>query len=118
MEPPRLDLSKAQKLKDVEFLLAGLDVGRTIDMPRTTRLESPRQIVIFLYPLPMTIKDTGVQEWQGLDHLLVRLWTSHSITPKIKYREGFGTDFGGLGPRLSPNLTGGGVVYEVWNGRG
>jgi len=32
-----------------------------------------------------TIGETTYEEWSDLDHLLVQLWESHSIRPKITY---------------------------------
>jgi len=44
---------------------------------------------ITIHPHPTALTGTEVrQEWQNLDHLLVRFWTSHSIRPRILYKGG------------------------------
>ena len=85
--PPPLDLSKATKLKDVEFWLAGPYIRwivMTLEPPklqeRKTLSRSPSARLPTFHDL---IEETVHQEWQDLDHLLVELWTSHSIFPKV-----------------------------------
>ena len=50
-------------------------------------------------------------EWQDLDHLLVRLWTTLSILPVFTYeKRGGGTGSGLLVPELLPELVKKGIV--------
>jgi hypothetical protein len=105
--PSPFDLSKATKLKDMEF---HLDIY-TEDVRWITKtlltIENLRQISVhirFLFTQP--IAETTYQEWRDLDRQLVELWISHSIRPEIKflYREGHAI------PLLFPELT---VVYPA-----
>jgi hypothetical protein len=112
---PSLDLSRATKLKDVEFRCERLSIQRTTMALQTLKSKNLRQITI--HPdatLANPIGETVHREWQDLDHLLVRFWTSHSIRPKIKYelREG-GNDLRDLVPSLLPELTKRGLVDLV-----
>ena len=53
------------------------------------------------------------REWQGLDHLLVRLWTSRSIRPKIKYKTGAAEELEKLIWSLLPNLVHNGAISRA-----
>ena len=81
---PPLDLSKAAKLTDVEFQLAGPNIQWIIATLETAEASNLEQIII---RTPVGFQDRiGAnvrQEWQDLDRLLVELWTSRSILPKI-----------------------------------
>lgn len=85
--PPPLDLSKASKLKDAEFRLAGPHIRwivMTLETAKTAREKTLEQITIrTVANFHDLIEETVHQEWQDLDHLLVELWTSHSIRPKV-----------------------------------
>ena len=87
--PPPFDLSKATKLKDVKFYLAGPNIRWIVMTLKTVGAKSLRQISIhtvagFHDPIEETVR----QEWQDLDRLLVELWTSRSIRPSVVYTEG------------------------------
>ena len=57
------------------------------------------------------IVESAYREWQDLDRLLLRFWTSHSIRPKIWYKDGEeGYDLRYLVPRIFPELTSRGLV--------
>ena len=113
---PSLDLSRATKLKDVEF-----NYCRNIQWITTTikTIESKNfQQITISYgntPISFKIKEAVLQEWQDLDHLLVRLWTSRLIRPKIVYRreEGGEDEASGLVQRLLPELTRRGAIDVV-----
>jgi len=91
---PSIDLSKATTLKDVAFLVRSRNVEwvtmalRTI----TSKHRDLQQISIYL-PVPMTtsigynvretIGKTTYRQWSDLDCLLVQLWESRSIRPRI-----------------------------------
>ena len=63
---------------------------------------------------PNSVEEMVRQEWQDLDHLLVQLWSSRSICPKISYMERrVAKGLGKLVLSLLPNLAGKGVVSEV-----
>jgi len=67
---------------------------------------------------PMTIGEEVYPEWQDLDHLLVKLCTSHSIRPRVMYEAGRGGKI--LRDRVSsllPELTRRGLVDLVEAGR-
>ena len=83
-------------------------------MIKTIKSKNLQQIAIFSYertPLSAQIKEAVDREWQDLDHLLVQLWTSHSVRLKIMYRREEGEDEArGLAQRLLPELTRRGVI--------
>jgi len=60
------------------------------------------------------IVESSYQEWQDLDRLLLRFWTSRSVRPKIWFKDGKeGCDMKYLMPRLLPELSRRGVVDLV-----
>jgi hypothetical protein len=67
-----------------------------------------RQITIHSDGLSPDPTPETVREWRDLDHLLAGLWTSHSILPKISYRDCMQT----VAPILLPELTSQGVKPE------
>ena len=68
------------------------------------------EFAAFVHPVDEAI----LRKWQDLDHLLVQLWTSRSILPKIRYeRRDRGDDMGELAPTLLPGLTSRGAVSAV-----
>ena len=82
--PPPLDLSHAAKLKGVEFRLETPAVKWVVATLQTANTECLQQITIFSAATFDFIMEVDHREWQDLDHLLVRLWISHSIIPKVK----------------------------------
>jgi hypothetical protein len=113
---PPLDLSEATKLKDLSLRFGGPNVQRITMALQTVRSKSLQRIAI--RPLYITSESLGGetvrQEWQDLDRLLVRFWTSHSIRPKIVYGAGKGeSGLRDLAPGLLPELTRRGVVDLV-----
>ena len=54
---------------------------------QTVKSKKLQQITIQLRTLTLRKMFVGVDEWewQDLDHLLVRFWTSHSIRPLVMY---------------------------------
>ena len=85
---PSFDLSKATKLRDLEFRLYKnpRDVQWVSTTIQTAKSQGLRQINIYsrfssrtTYHLPVT--ETISRGWHDLDHLLVQLWTSRSIRP-------------------------------------
>jgi len=109
---PSLDLSKATKLKDVEFRCGKPDIQWIIMALQTIESKNLRQITIDLYALSVRqIGETVSQEWLDLDRLLVRLSTSHSIRPKITNGKwDGGANLGSIVPILLPELTRRGAV--------
>ena len=81
---------------------------------KTIKSKNLQQITIFSYTrtsLSGQIRDAVLQGWQGLDHLLVQLWTSHSVRLKIMYRRDEGEDEArGLAQTLLPEFTRRGVI--------
>ena len=114
--PPPLDLSHAIKLKDVGFHFDNLSVKWIVATLQTAKSKYLRQITIFSSTSFDTVEGEVRREWQDLDHLLVRLWTSRLIIPKIKYisaPEREDVDLGEVAPSLLPELVSRGVVCEV-----
>ena len=109
--PPSINLSEATELKDVEFRLREPNIGWINATLQTARSKNLQQITIhFFSPLPHIfpgpINETTRWEWQDLDHLLVRLWTTFSIRLVFVYtqkKEG-GTGSGVPVPKLLPEL--------------
>jgi hypothetical protein len=89
------NLSKATKLKDIMFRLNWLRVQWVAAALKTISPEHRdlRQITIHIpYKSPITGADTDIRQaigeadyvqWLNLDRLLVQLWESHSIRPKV-----------------------------------
>ena len=106
---PSFDLFKATKLKDVKFQLRESKVKWVTTALQTIGSKNLQQITInfinhlrFIFPGP--IDETTRLEWKDLDHLLLRLWTTHSIRPVFGYNQEGGTGSGVLGPKLMPEL--------------
>ena len=93
----------------VQWIVTTLQTAKTEHLQRITILARLRFDVFV---------ETGRPEWQELDHLLVRLWTSRSIIPSIKYfRAQKRTDSVELIPSLLPELATRGAVWEVGSSR-
>ena len=106
--PPPFDLSEAKKLKELEFqfTLGTPSVEWIATTTRTAKSKDLRQIRIRSNLASIdSIEGTARREWQDLDHLLVELWTSHSIRPNVRFktcwREGDPRD---VAPSLLPEL--------------
>lgn len=112
-----LDLSKVTKLKDVEFRLHRPEPQWTIMSLRTAQSQNLRQITITIDSLVAFIGPVGEvihHQWRDLDRLLVQLWTSRSIIPKVRYeRRNRRDDMGDLAPSLLPELASRGAVSVV-----
>jgi hypothetical protein len=105
-EMPPLDLSKATKLKDVEFRCPGPNIQWITMALQSIESKSLRQIIIHYYIFPNPDGETVHQAWRDLDRLLVQFWTSRAIRPKIKYGAGEReNDLKGLASSLLPELT-------------
>ena len=114
-----LDLSKATKLKHVKFLRTKMrsTVRWIVKALQTVESKYLESITVFPFDksLPETVEEEVYQEWQDLDRLLVRFWTSHSIRPQVAYVAGRrGTkDLEDDAPKLLPELTMRGLVDLV-----
>ena len=110
---PPFDLSKVTKLKDVEFRWYKPDIQWITMSLQTIKSSNLRQITIAIGAF--VLFDEAVrQQWRGLDRLLVQLWTSRSILPRIIYgRVDRGDSLGDLVPSLLPELTTRGAVSAV-----
>ena len=105
-----LDLSKATKLKDLEFRWHEPNVQWISAAIQTIKFGNLRKITLQLIPtLPDLLEDKVRLEWRDLDHLLVQLWTTRSIRPVVT----FGGRTGGLVPTLLPGLTSKGAVTSI-----
>ena len=106
--PPVLDLSNATKLKYLEFRWGRCNVRWMTMTLHTVQLRDLRRITIFLHNIMSDPTEEKLQEWHELDHLLVQLWASHSILPRVLYKNARE----GLLTRLLPELTSGGFVCK------
>jgi len=109
------DLSKAIKLKHLKFLPATSTVQWITMALQTVKSKHLQHITIRQYTLLQEVTQEVVyQEWQDLDHLLVKFWASHSIRPEFTYLEGKeGKDQRDYVQRLLPELTRRGLVDLV-----
>ena len=111
---PSLDLSKATKLKDVVFDNIRSEIQWVTTTIKTIKSKDLQQIGIISYayiPMSSPVRREILQKWQDLDHLLVQLWTSHSVRPKIMYQGKHGADDArGVTQRLLPELTRRGII--------
>ena len=107
--PPPLDLSKATKLKVVEFDWNGQRLQWITTALQTTQSEDLQRITVFLEVIFFDPIQEVVLEWQDLDRLLVRLWTSHSIVPEVLYID----ELGRFIPNLLPGLTSRGATCKL-----
>jgi hypothetical protein len=83
---PRLDLSKATKLKSLSFQCGAGTVRGITAALKTVRSKHLQQIVIHPYgTLVDPVEERILREWQDLDRLLAQFWTTHSIRPEIVY---------------------------------
>ena len=105
---PPLDLSNATKLKYLEFRSGRYHVRWMTMTLQTVQSRALLRITIYLRDILLTPTEETVREWHELDHLLVQLWTLHSIIPRISYKNARE----GLVPRLLPELTSGGFVSD------
>ena len=87
--PTSIDLSKATKLTNVRFCAESMGVEWITEALQTVTLEHRdlRQISIHVpyYFTPEVTGDETHEVWLELDRLLVQLWESHSIHPKVTY---------------------------------
>jgi hypothetical protein len=106
-EIPPLDLSKATKLKDVQFRCGTPEIQWITMALGSIESKNLQQIFIHFYPIfTIYIGEMAYQDWGDLDRVLVQFWTSHSIRPKIKYDAGREwNNLNSLAPSLLPELT-------------
>lgn len=81
-----LDLSKAKKLKNIEFLCKEPDVTWITAALRTMEFNNLQSISLVLFPhsdLGASVSALFHQGWVALDQLLVQLWTLHSVRLKF-----------------------------------
>ena len=113
---PSINLSKAEKLKDVEFRPGGPNAEWMSAVLRTAKSENLQQITIHFYThavhtvLRYPADAMTRLEWRDLDHLLVQLWTTRSIRPVFTYEERGGE---AQVPELLPELASRGVFDVV-----
>jgi len=111
-----LDLSKATKLRVLEFRCRIPNVGWIAAALGTIKSGTLQQITIC--PYPATFRDlivaTDHQECQDLDRTLIQFWISHSIRPRFAYAlEDGEKDVMDRVSRLLPDLTRRGLVDVV-----
>jgi predicted metalloprotease len=112
---PLLDLSKATKLKDIEFRCIVWIIRWTTTALQTIKSENLRQITISLYsPSALSIEEAGDWGWLDLDRLLTQFSTSYSIRPKLTQVErDDGVNLRDLALSLFPELSRRGVIDVV-----
>lgn len=113
--PPLFDLSSVTKLKDVRFQLDLDELGfRWINTTlRTAKSTNLQKISIHSHlDLDAPIEQSVRQELQDLECLLLQLWTSRSIYPKVTFEKMIGGrgDLKDVVPNLLPELMSRGVV--------
>lgn len=106
--PPAFDLSEYPKLKDVEFHGGSVSIRWIIATLQSGKPKSLQRIVVHVYGISSDEAGEMGHEWQDLDRLLLRLWTSHSILPKVTCASRLE---GSIAQRLLPELANRGVVY-------
>jgi hypothetical protein len=112
-----LDLSKATKLKDVEFVCKGQNAEWVSAALRTAEVENLRSISLVLSR--QSTRRTSVSAlfhlgWVALDRLLVQLWTSLSLRTRVMYDwTGAGRDLERDVARFLPESTRGGILDIV-----
>ncbi|KAF9780877.1 hypothetical protein BJ322DRAFT_287392 [Thelephora terrestris] len=99
--PPPLDLSNAMKLKHLNFRWGRTHVRWITMTLQTVQSKDLRRITVFLRNILFAPAEETILEWHELDRLLVQLWISHSIRPRILYKD----VVGGIVSRLLPELT-------------
>ena len=109
------NLSAAVKLARLAFLSTQPGVGWILETLQTVESRDLQEITLqFEHNALMHGLDERVlQQWQDLDRLLVRFWTSHSIRPKVMYEGGMGWDMRNDAPSVLPELTSRGLVDMV-----
>jgi len=110
-----LDLSKASRLKYLEFLLAEPSVQWITTTLRSVESKSFQRISINSYDnISEPIGEAFQQEWQDLDRLLVQFWISNSVRLRVEYIVEEGEeDLRDRVPSLLPELTRRGLVDLV-----
>ena len=107
--PPPLDLSKATKLRDVGFRWDEPEIQWITTSLQTAQLKSLQRVIFTFAAFPLNTTEEKIREWQDLDRLLDRLWTSHSVPSNIVYND----DPGMLAPCLFPELMKRGALYAA-----
>ena len=109
------DLSVATKLKHLTFKCAGPSIQWITVALRTVESKNLQGIALWpntdVFAHIDMVTEPILQQWYDLDRLLVQLWTSHSIRPKVTYETGGRRmDMKDHVPHLLPELTKSGVV--------
>jgi hypothetical protein len=106
-EIPLLDLSRASKLKDVEFRCGRPNIQWITMALQSIESKNLQQIIVHCYSIFQNpVGEIAHRAWRDLDRVLVQFWTSRAIRPKIEYEAGEeGEDLKGLAPVLLPELT-------------
>jgi hypothetical protein len=111
-----LDLSNATKLEDMKFWWIGSNIRWIIATLKTANVRSLRQVTIHTVVDVSDPSETVRREWQDLDCLLVELWTTRSVRPKITpviYAGGWENDPGEFVASLLPALASRGAIDAV-----
>ena len=108
----------AVKLKRLSFLCTRPGVGWVTETLQTVESKDLQEITLQTdhVALMRGIEEWVLQEWEDLDRLLFRFWTSHSIRLKVMYRAVVGRE--GIRGRMTillPELTRSGIVDLVEN---
>ena len=81
--PSPFDFSRATKLERLRFWWGNSDVRWITTTFETAKSESLREIIIHAVIYFRDPSERVRREWKDLDCLLVKLWTSRSVLPKI-----------------------------------
>ena len=98
----------------MEFRFTRPNVQWIVATLQSVNTKHLQKITIFSSVPLQQVREEDRREWQSLDHLLVQLWVSRSIIPKIKYTKAPEWMGGGeAAPNLFPELVNRGVEREV-----
>lgn len=115
VDPLPLDLSKATKLKDLEFRWGSENIQWITTVLQTVKsenLEKIRIIIGWCATFDKPVEGAVRQEWRKLDRFLVGLWSSRSVRSDIRFeeQEGGGDIMGDIVPVLLPESSKEGFV--------
>jgi len=112
---PSFNLSTAVKLKRLVLLCTQPGVRWVTEALQTVESRDLQDITLQSDHAALIhgFEEQVLRQWQDLDRLLVRFWTSHSIRPKVTYEVGAGRDMRDYAPSALPELTRRGLVDLV-----
>ena len=117
---PPLTLSKATRLEDLEFYLSTETVQWITRTLQSAKSEHLQRITISTTSFSFSDLDQATVRhgWEDLDHVLVQLWTSYSVHPRIKCAKTLEFEYvEGQVQVLLPELTSRGIIDVIGGSR-